>query len=297
MKNLNQLLGEEDAFRFRGDSVITEADFLSVIPKVVPKFRELSLRPMLERGGCVTVVNDLGILKSRHVKVVDIGDVNVGPRGTGGSWDQADKATTDVNPVVAWGNVEVPMREQLAQNRGGFDIFQESVRAYAGKLGTKEAEMIVDGLDGEKGITTVSGIQTFASAGAWTTADIAYKDTVKAVIESLQTKFVPITNVALLVSPKRQADLYSMVTSTDVEQIKKINGLLSGGIWGSTFVPDDKAYYFAANPDVVELRVIQDLTVKPLPQIDEDPRARVRAAWAMHIKNADGIVEVTSIDV
>lgn len=291
MQSISSLL-ESDRRAWRDSRIPPEA-YRAVLATVAPIFREGSMREAVP----VTIVNDPGVLESRKIKVVDIAAAEHGMRGTGGDWDQADQAYDDQKAYAMWKNVVAPWREALASARnGGLDLMRQNAQLAAEVVREAENSFIVKGLGPGKGVINVTGIQTFASAGAWTTAEIAYKDIVTAVVDKLGTKKVPRDQAALLVSPARAADLWRTFSNTDVAQLARIGNLLPGGIHVSTDVGDTKAYVYAKTPTVMEYVVYQDLSLVPLPSLDEDERFRARVIGAMHVARADGVVEITSID-
>lgn len=292
MRSLYDLMTDPGERR-RGDSLLTEEQFRFTLEGAAPVFRESSKRDAVP----VTIVNDPGVLVSRHINVLDVNAADHGMRGTGGTYDRADQATTDIQALAIWKNVEVPWRLMQSSDRAGFNLWLESVKAASQRVAEKENTYIVKGLGANKGLTTTVGIQTFGSAGAWTSPGVAYDDIVTAVVDKFGTEKVPEGFGALMVHPTRRANLYKTFTNTDSAQLEKIKALLPGGIHSSLDCPTDKAYVYAKTPTVLEHRVYQDLSVIQLPQTDEDFRARTRVIGAFHAKKPKGIVEITSIDV
>lgn len=291
MRSLHDLLSDPGERR-RGDSILTEEQFRNTLTEAAPVFREASKRDAVP----VTVVNDPGVLISRHINVVDMNQADFGMRGTGGTYDKADQSTTDIQAYAMWKNIEVPWRLMQSSQRAGFDIWVESAKAASQLVAARENTYIVKGLGVNKGITNTTGIQTFASSGAWTSAGVAWDDITKAVVDKFGTEKVPEGVAALMLHPTDRANLYRVFSNTDAAQLDKIRSLLPGGIHSSLDVTVGKAYVYAKTPTVLEYKVYQDLSLIQLPSTDEDMRARARVIGALHVKKVKGVVEITSID-
>jgi hypothetical protein len=289
MQTLQDILRQDR--RARKDSRLQEQDFRRVIEVAAPVFREATRRGAFP----VTIENDPGVLESAHLEVIDLTSAHHGMSGTGGTYDRVSKKLVKVKAYAIWENIEVPWREGESARRGGFNLLTESGRAAAQVVGETENKMLSVELGPVSGLSKVSGIQTFAAAAAWTTAGQAWKDVIKAVRDKLQTKKVPIDNVAVAVNPTDEANFWQVFGSTSALQMETAQKFLPGGIHTFNDLPAGKAYFYARTPTVVEYRVYQDLTVVPLPKVDEDERMRVRVIGAFHAKKADGIVEVTGI--
>ena len=288
MKTLGQIF-EEDAARV--DSILSEEQFRHVLEGAAPVFREASIRDAVPWR----VVDAPHALKSRHVKVVDISAAEYRPSGTGGTFDRVDQSFTDLAVCRLLKNWEVPYLESITPGTGGISVLQETGQASGEKVGELENTMLVAGVGPNKGLTNATGIQTFASGGAWTTTGQAWKDFIKA-RGKLKTKKVPINNLAMLVHPDDEANLLQVFADTSVLQLETLQRYFPGGIHTSVDVTVGKAYVYAKIPQVLEYVVYQDLAVKPLPMVDEDPRGRTRVAGTYHTKRADGVCEITSVD-
>lgn len=288
MKTLQELT-KQDARLWKNTKLLPE-QFRAVLGAAIRPFREATKRDALP----FTIVNDPGVLQSRHINVVDIGAADHGMEATGGSYDRVDQTPVDNVVYAIWKNVQVPWRHGLAAERGGFDILSESGVAAGEKITELENRMFLSQLGPVTGLTKATGIQTFAGA-TWGTAGNAYKDIVRAVIKEFGTEKVPRNQAALLVDPAQEADLFTTFSNTDAAQLERIQRLLPGGIFSSPEVEDGKAYVYARTPGVLEYRVYQDLTVVPLPMVDEDERMRTRVIGAVHIKKPKGIVEITGV--
>lgn len=292
MRTLGQLLDADAAAMRRAADVFTPEDYRNVLEGAAPIFREQTIRDAFP----VRILDDFGVTKSRHINVVDINAAEFGMRGTGGTFEQPDKSTTDVPVYAIWKNIEVRMRDQATSQRGNYDLLQQGGQVAGEKVVEKENTLIVNGLGAAKGLTNATGIQTFASAGAWTTAGIAWADLIKAGVAKFAAEKVPRVNRAILVNGADLANLYTTFSNTDTTQLDKIQSMFPGGIYESNEVTVGKAYVYPKTPTVVEYVVYHDLRVIPLPKVDEDHRLRVRVAGALHVKKPKGIVEITSID-
>lgn len=291
-KSLADILNDDR--RAMRDAVLPPEAYRAVLAGAVEVFHESSIR-----GAFPVDITGLGpgALESRAIKLIDVAAAQHGMSGTGGTVDRASYAMDDQPFYAIWQNVEVPFREQEASTKGvaGLDLLRDSGRSAAQLVVEKENEMLVAGLGPLKGLTTATGIQTFASAGAWTTAGIAWQDITKA-LGQLMKKKVPTNQAALLVNPEDLVNLWQTFSNTDTAQLEKLRALLPGGVHSVTNVTKGKAYVYAKNPACVRIRVAQDLSVIPLPRTDEDDRARVRVIAATHFLRPDGICEITSVD-
>ncbi|MHB8603889.1 MAG: encapsulin [Thermoplasmatota archaeon] len=273
------------------DAQLTPEAYRSVLQGAIDIFHEASLRPAFP----VEVVNDPGVLKSRALKVVDLGSARHGMSGTGGTYDRVDYSPDDVLAYAIWENIEVPWREELASKRNGYvDILGDSGRMAGQLVVEQENAMLSTSLGPITGLTGKAG-QTFAGA-TWATQGNAWNDITTA-RGKLRAKKVPglEQNLALLVNPNQEAQLLRTFSNTAITQLSELKQLLPGGIYVNTNVTAGKAYVYARNPNVLRYRVFQDLTVVPLPQVDEDARVRVRTIGAPHFTRTEGICEVTGV--
>jgi len=293
MRSLQEYLESEPRVRPGIDTVLTEEEFRYILQVAAPVFREASIRDAVP----VSIYNDPGVLKSRHIAVVEQDDVQHGMSGTGGTFTRLDKSFVDLPAYAMWQNIEVPYREQLASERGGyFNTLLESGRAAGQKLVEAENTLIAKGLGPLKGISTATGIQTYAAGAGWSTQGQFWKDVIKA-RGKIKGKKIPVDNLSLLVHPDDEANAMQAMSNTAVPgtELAKMQNMLPGGIHTTTFLTAGKAYFYAKTPTVLELAVYQDLSVKALPMVDEDPRMRARLIDTLHVKSVNGICEVTGI--
>lgn len=295
MQSIDGVLDKETRRQAMHDTRLTEEQFRFLLEGAVPVFRERTIRDAFP----VRVINDPGVLESRHSEVEDMSDAQHGMRGTGGTSDRVDYSFNDEPAYAIWHNGEVPWRiMQAAQRANEVNILRDTGDAIGEIIVEKENEMLVSGLGPVTGITGSSNLQTF-TGGNWTNASEAYDDIIKATQDKLRQKNAPVETAALLVHPSRHADLSRTFSNTDVAQLEggstSVQEFLPGGVYVNTNVPTDKAYVYSRSPSVVEYRVYQDLTMVPLPRIDEDERVRGRVIGALHLKREAGIVEVQSI--
>lgn len=292
LKSLQEIFDNDPRLRLGRDTLLNEQDYLHLLDGAAAIFREGSQRAAIP----VTIVNDPGVLKSRRIKVVDVGSViHEGGSGTGGTFDRVDKADDDQVAYPIWANWEIPWREGLTQARGGFDVLRETGMALTQKLYERENDLIWKGIGPLKGISTAPSIQTFAAGAAWTTAGQAWKDMVKAVDDKLGNAKVPKDKAALGVNHTDYANLKQVFSNTSQVQLDQLLALFPAGIYPTTSLPAGKAYVYARTPQVCELVVYQDLSVIPLPRVDEDERGRLRLIDSTHFPRGTGIVEVTGI--
>lgn len=286
MKTLQQIFAEDR--RARADSRLQEQDFRRIIDIAAPIFAEETIR-----GGFPHVVeNDPGVLESAHLEVLDLGDALHGMPGTGGTFDHVGKKLVKRPAYAIWQNVLVPMREGAAARRGGFDILRESVQRATQKVVETENKLLVAGLGPVTGLTGFSGVQTFAAGAAWTTAGQAWKDFIKA-RGKLRTKKAPMQRIAILCHPDDAVNWYQTFSNTDTAQLEKLSAKFSVSVHENTEFTAGTVWVVSFSPQVYEYRVYQDLTVVPLPKVDEDERVRVRVIGALHDKKVDGIVKIT----
>lgn len=291
MKTLHEI--HEDDRRAFHDTRLQPEQFRMIAAAGVPILRERSRRVAFP----TRIINDPGVLESREVKVVDIGEAEHGESGTGGTFDTVDFSNTDEVAYAIWKSVQVPWRKFLAAKRfEQLDLLRKSGEAATGRVVEKENKMIVNTLGPVKGLTQKTGIQTFAGT-SWATQGNAWNDLTKAVYDKLQAKKVPVegANPALVLHPTEHAKLLKVFSSTAQTQLTELQKLLPGGIYSSLDVTAGKAYVYPKTNTVLEHIVYQDLTVVPLPRIDEDERLRVRTISAFHVYQRDGVVEITGI--
>lgn len=278
----------------RGDVQLTEEQSRLLIEGAIPIFAERSLR--LRGAVPYAVRNDPGAMKTRKLKLVDLADPTVGPDGTGGTFDHLGQAFDDQVVMRVHKNWELPRLELLAMRRSGN---YEPLKALGGRIADRivefENKFIVNGAGGTKGITNVSGSQTFAAGAAWTTAGQAWKDLVKAVDDKLRNQKIPVEKASMLCNPTDYANLKQVFSATSQVQIEYLDDLLPGGVYPTVEVTAGTAFVYANTPVVMEAQVMEDLTSINLPMVDESPRGRLRLSESFHITKPLGVVSVTGI--
>lgn len=289
MRSLYDMLYGDDARAF-GDAALSEEQYRYVLEGAAPIFREASIRDAVPWR----VVNEPHKLRSRHVEVVDIGDAEVRPTGTGGTFDRVDQAFKELAVVRLLKNWEVPHLEAITPGQGGIDILSQTGQACGEKVVELENKVLVAGTGTpNKGVTNPTGITTFAGA-SWTNAGVAHDDLVKAIDDKLPDG-APKGNLALLLNKAQAAKLRTkqVATANFGTTYQEIQALFPGGIHVNSNVTAGKVYVYPKVPTILEYVVYQDLSVKPLPTLDEDPRGRLRVAGTLHVKKASAVVEIT----
>jgi hypothetical protein len=292
MQTLQSILANDA--RVRADSRLQEQDFRNILAVAAPIFKEQRLAPEVFP---MTVQNDPGVLESAHLEIIDVGDAHHGMSGTDGTWDRASKKLVKETAYAIWANLDVPWREALSARRGGFDILRESAQAASETIAQTENKMTIGaGLGPVVGLTSRTGIQTFAGA-AWTNTGVAWDNLITAIDDKMRTENVPKGSEALLVNPAEMAKLRKKLVATANFGVDfaEVEALFPGGVHVAKDCPAGKAYVYAKTPTVMEYRVYQDLTVVPLPKVDEGERVRVRVIGALHVKKVKGVVEITGI--
>ena len=282
--------------RRRGETALTEEQFRRTLDGAAEIFREESLRV---KGAIPSlVVNDPGAIRSRKIKLVDIGEAELDELGTGGNADSIDQAFEDQVILRAHKTVKITDLLVKASQRGGMvDLWRDSGNAAGQVVVDKENDAIINGGRGVKGLSNATGIQTFASAGAWTTAGDFWKDILK-VQGKMWEKKIPTTRLTGIVHPTDLTNAFQVFSGTadPQAQVAKMMQMIPGGLHASTKVTAGKAYFHPGLPNVFQQVVYEDLHVVPLPRLDEEERMRVRTSFALHKPRPEGIVEVTSID-
>jgi len=291
MRTLDQLFEQA---RLR-DSLLTPEMYRDVLAEMTPILREQSKRDLFP----ITEVNDPGVIKSRRLNIVDIGEADFGPEPTGGTFDKPDLTTSDELVMRAKKSFEIPDIELRSAGRAGFDFFREAVQLSTERILLKENKAFTAGLGkmtGIAGITYDNGAgngQTFAAGAAWTTAGQAWKDLVKAVDDKLANKDAPEGVAALALHPTDYANLKQVFSNTSNVQLDQLRELLPGGIRKSKDLTAGSPIVYARTKSVVELKVYEPLHLIPLPRLDEAERGRVRSSMALHIKQKPLFVKIT----
>jgi hypothetical protein len=290
LKTLDQLF-EADARLMKNATLPPEA-YRATVAGAVEIFRESSARAAFP----VDITNlGPGALKSRKIKLVDVGEAEHGMKGTGGSFDRANYEMDDQPFYPVWKNIEVPMREQKASEMGGLNLnlFRDSGNAAGEVVVETENKLLFVGLGPIKGLTQATGIQTMGGA-SWATGGNAYKDMIKA-RGKLREKKVPLSQLAIAMNPVDAVNFEQTFTSTAIPQQELLNRQFPGGIHVYTDIPAGEAYVYQKSRPVLEARIAQDVTVIPLPATDEDDRMRVRTIPTLHVTRPTGIVKITGI--
>lgn len=291
MQTLQQLLEKDARTRVGIDTALSTDDYRYVLREAARIFRESNVREAFP----TTILNDPGILKTRKTRIVDLGEAHHGMSGTGGTFDRVDKSFEDQLAYAIWHNWEVPWRDNLTDRRGGFDSLRESGIAAGEKVKQKEDTLLLSGLGPVTGFQARAG-QTFAGS-SWTNTGVAHDDIVKAIEEKLRANGIPVEQAAILVNPAELGKMKrkQVGTANFGTMFSELQSLLPGGIYSNSRITAGKAYVYARIPTVVEVAVVQDLTVVPLPRVDEDERGRVRVIESLHTPRTTGIVEITGI--
>lgn len=298
-RTLDQLLDTQP--RVAREGLLNENEYLDTLNGAAEVFAEASVRDMFP----VVVKDDIGVLVSRKLKVVDMGAYLHGMKGSGGNFTKADKANDDQPAYALWENILVDERELAASRRNGgvSDLMTDSGRRAGSILTEGENEMLTSGVGPVTGITglTYAGTPTttqggtFASVGAWTTAGDFWKD-LSTARGRLGARKAPIGSLALAGHPTDIANAMNVFANTSDAQLEKARMLLPGGVYQSAFFTAGSAFFYCRTPTVVEYDVYQDLRVIPLPKIDLDERSMMRFIGALHFPRPNGIEKVTSVD-
>lgn len=294
MRSLYDLMSNDPLVsRSRVEMTLTEEQYRNVLDGAAEIFREQAL---LQSGAVpVLTVNDPGVIKSRRVKFVDMGDADIDADGTGGNFDRLDQAFDDKTVLRVKKNWEVPLRELQAAERSGSILLGDYGRISGEKVAEKTNKLLTVGAGGAKGISTVSGIDTFAAPDTWDNEGAFWKTLIEA-RGRLRANKIPVDRLALIANPTDEQNGWQTFSNTATPQTDlAIQRALPGGVYSSVDLPAGKAYFYANIPTVVQAAVYEPLHVIPLPTLDENPRGRVRIGMALHFPRPLGIVEATSI--
>lgn len=299
MRSLYDTLLLNDPLEARGrrEDVFTEGQVLRVLDGAAQIVREQSLR--FEGAVPVQVINDPGIRKTRMMNAVDISDAEIDELGTGGLFDELGQDWDEQKVLRIKKNTKLSDLDALTYKReGGVDPWRRLGVLSGEKVALGLNKVIVTTVRGSTGITTVAGSQTTAGA-SWQTGNNFYKSVVAA-----RTKLRPVVGEAglnRLAVLANSADignaetLYATQATPQLDLSQKNPRLLPGGVYTSDMVTPGEAWFYANIETVMQLEVVEDVTVIPLPRGDEESRQRVRTSVSFHIPKPTGIVKVTGI--
>lgn len=151
---------------------------------------------------------------------------------------------------------------------------------------------------GIEGLTTATGRQTQASAGAWATAPNAVTTIVNAMKKLLAENFP--TPYELILQPSAFMDAHSFITNTSEMQIEKIRELISGNIYVTPNIKSsaggtNSAVLMKTGAENADLCVAQDLKTFYIQLKDMNHFFKVYEAVVPRIKRPKAICEITGI--
>jgi len=195
-------------------------------------------------------------------------------------------------------------RDLEASRRFGTPLDAANAESAALVVAEKEDRLILNGeISGElmlgiEGLTTATGRQTQASAGAWGTSPNAYT-TIKNAAKLLLTEHFP-PPYDLILQPSPFMDAQTFIANTGIRQLEKMKELIRGNIYVSAQLKAsdgglDSAILMKSGAENADLRVASDLKNFYMQTVDMNHHFKTYEALVPRIKRPKAICEITGI--
>jgi len=151
---------------------------------------------------------------------------------------------------------------------------------------------------GIQGLTTATGRQTQASAGAWATSPNALTTVRNAAKKLLEKNYV--APYDLILQPSAYMDALTLIANTGISQLEKIQEIIQGNIYVTPLIKSsaggtDTAVLMKSGSENADLCVAQDLKTFYMQTVDMNHQFKVYEAVVPRIKRPTAICEITGI--
>jgi len=195
-------------------------------------------------------------------------------------------------------------RDLEASRRTGTPLDTANAESAALVVAQLEEELILNGeITGKprlgiQGLTTVTGRQTQASAGAWATSPNALT-TVRNAAKKLLEKNYP-SPYDLILQPSAYMDALALIANTGISQLEKIQEIIQGNIYVTPLIKSsaggtDTAILMKSGAENADLPVAQDLKTFYMQRVDMNHQFKVYEAVVPRVKRPTSICEITGI--
>ena len=195
-------------------------------------------------------------------------------------------------------------RDLEASRRSGTPLDTANAESAALVVAQLEDELILNGEIAGKprlsieGLTTKTGRQTQASAGAWATSPNALTSVRNAAKLLLTAHYPPPYD--LILQPSAYMDALTLIANTGISQLEKIKEIIRGEIFVSAILKasdagTDSAILMKSGAENGDLCVAQDLKTFYMQTMDMNHHFKAYEAVVPRIKRPKAICEITGI--
>jgi uncharacterized linocin/CFP29 family protein len=179
------------------------------------------------------------ISEVKYYKQTDMNKAAIGMAMVQGNADVVGLTPKTKSVPVIWKDFLIYARDLAASARTGVPLDTGFATDAGRRVSELEEEMVWNGKEGFEGFLNLTGRDTLASAGAWSTAGNAYTDARKAIGQLGANGFGgPYT---MVVTPTQLADLQILFSSTGIPQLTQIKSLCNVVV----------SYFFAASTSAI----------------------------------------------
>lgn len=229
------------------EQLLTEEQYQQVLDEIATAVR----KPLVGRTVMPLQDHPWEVSEVKYYAQTDMKKAAVGMAMVQGNMDLVGLTPKTKSVPVIWKDFLLYKRDIEASNRTGIALDASAAIDAGRRVAELEEEMIWEGLEGFEGFMGLTGRDTNASVGAWTTADNAYTDVIDSIGQLGANGFTgPYT---LIVSPKQFKDLLLLHASTSIPQLKSIQELCSV-VKSFFFADDSNALLVAPDKPNFELR-------------------------------------------
>jgi uncharacterized linocin/CFP29 family protein len=243
-----------------------------------------------------------GFMTVRGYKRTNMSAARISLYGETGSKDRTEKAHFDITVPVIDKEFEVMWRELEASRSNGVPLDLQDAENAARKVAEDEDKLLITGeytgfrALGVEGLSTATGRNTKASAGAWPANALT---DLSAAIGELETDG-HMGPYACVLRASWAAKLRALVTNTAVKWIEVIKDLFPAGVYVSDSLYTSAAATTSAlvlepSQENFELVIGRDLEVKKQEDVRGNLKCVVREVVAPRVKRPTAICEVTGL--
>jgi uncharacterized linocin/CFP29 family protein len=239
-------------------------------------------------------LNDFGITTIKYYEQTDMTKAAIGMAMVQQNADVVGITPKTLDVPVIWKDFIIYARDLASSQRTGIPLDTTFATDAGRRVAEREEEMIWEGAEGFAGFMGVTGRQTQASAGAWSTPANIYTD-ILAGIKKLDNEGYG-DRSAVVVTPNQKADMRLLFANTGIPVLEKIQELAD--VYTAYFFADDaSALVMAPDSENFELQIAQNVITHPAQLPTGDWFFRVYEAIRPQFKRAKSIVELTGITV
>jgi len=278
---------------------LTQEEILYIDTRVVETVKPLLIGRKLFP---VFTLPHAGFMTVRGYKRTNMSAARISLYGETGSKDRTEKASFDITVPVIDKEFEVMWRELEAGRSSGMPLDLQDAENAARKVAEDEDKLLITGeytgfrALGVEGLSTATGRNTKASAGAWPANALT---DLSAAIGELEGDG-HMGPYACVLRAAWAAKLRALVSNTAVKWIEVIRDLFAAGIYVSDSLYTSAAATTSAlvlepSQENFELIIGRDLEVRKQEDVRGNLKCVVREVVAPRVKRPTSICEVTGL--